>query len=254
MNGMNGEIEAAKLLRSAKCVTVLTGAGVSKESGIPTFRDALTGLWAQYDPEKLATAQGFLENPALVWQWYDGRRQLLAQVKPNAGHFALVELEKMVGRLTIITQNVDGLHRLAGSSSICELHGNIANIKCFDANHPASDIPFGLKEPPTCFCGSKLRPDVVWFGELLPEFQLAQAVQAAGKTDLMLVIGTSGLVYPAASLPYLASQHGARIIEINPEKTPITPITHLFLQGPSAQILPAIVSALIEMDDEKPIA
>jgi NAD-dependent deacetylase len=236
--------KAASFLSASKRLAVLTGAGVSKESGIPTFREAQTGLWAQYDPETLATPEGFLKDPTLVWRWYDSRRQKLAEVAPNEGHRALVELEAFIGDLTIITQNVDGLHAQAGSARVIELHGNISKLKCFEHNHPAKDIPLGLNEPPLCACGSLIRPDVVWFGEALPQSELSRAMQISQQVDLMLVIGTSGLVHPAASLPYLAKQNRARILEVNPNRTPITEIADLFLQGPSAEILPTIISLL----------
>lgn len=238
---------AAAYLSGVKRLSVLSGAGISKESGIPTFREAQTGLWANYDPETLATQQGFLNDPSLVWRWYDSRRQRLAEVAPNNGHRALVDLEEWVEELTVITQNVDGLHALAGSSRVIELHGNISKIKCFEASHPAQNVPLGLNEPPLCHCGSLLRPDVVWFGEALPEFELSRAMQISRESELMLVIGTSGLVHPAASLPYQAKQHGAIILEVNPNRTPITEIADLFLQSPSAEILPAIISNLKDL-------
>jgi len=228
-------------------MSVLTGAGVSKESGIPTFREAQTGVWANYDPQTLATREGFLNDPTLVWRWYDARRRKLAEVSPNRGHHALVELESLIEDLTVITQNVDGLHAQAGSTEVIELHGNISRLKCFDANHPAANIPLGLDEPPRCHCGSLLRPDVVWFGEALPELELERAMQISRQSDLMLVIGTSGLVQPAASLPYLAKQHGAKILEVNPNQTPITEIADLSLQGQSAEILPGLVSILRDL-------
>lgn len=243
--------KAAALLKAVQHVTVLTGAGVSKESGIPTFREAQTGLWAEYDPEKLASPHGFLKDPALVWRWYDGRRQKISQVSPNQGHYALVELEKFVERLTLVTQNVDGLHALAGSTRVVELHGNISRVKCFDNNHPATNVPLGLSEPPLCSCGSLLRPDVVWFGEALSPSNLAEAMEASRTSNLMLIIGTSGLVHPAASLPYLAKQHGAKIIEVNPNESALTEIADLFLKGPSAQILPGILSLMNESVSKK---
>jgi NAD-dependent deacetylase len=246
----NRQKSAAAYLSTVRRLAVLTGAGVSKESGIPTFREAQTGLWANYDPETLATREGFLNDPSLVWRWYDSRRQRLAKVAPNPGHHALVELEELIEELTVITQNVDGLHRLAGSTEVIELHGNISKLKCFDGNHPAQNVPLGLSDPPRCHCGSRLRPDVVWFGEALPQSELSQAMQISRQSELMLVIGTSGLVHPAASLPYLAKEHGAKILEINPNRTPITEIADLFLQGPSAEMLPAIISNLKDLKSQ----
>lgn len=234
----------ADRLKSADRVAVLTGAGVSKESGIPTFRDALTGLWANYDPERLATQEGFLADPPLVWQWYDLRRAAIAKTEPNPGHHALVDLESLVSSVVIITQNIDGLHARAGSRDIIELHGNILKYKCFDAGHEQKEVPAGLKEPPKCRCGSMLRPDVVWFGEALPDHALERAFQEVEAAGVVLVVGTSGLVQPAASLPYLAKRHGAFVAEVNPDKTPITEITDCFLPGPSGSVLPRIIHAM----------
>jgi NAD-dependent deacetylase len=236
--------QAAQSLIAADKMIVLTGAGVSKESGIPTFRDALTGLWANYSPEKLATVEGFLSDPPLVWQWYDSRREMIKNVKPNAGHHALAHLEKYVPELVVITQNIDGLHRAAGSTTVIELHGNIGRIKCFDNEHEADDVPYGLKEPPLCQCGSIMRPAVVWFGEALPQKELNQAFQLAEEADLIMVVGTSGLVHPAASIPFLAKRHGATVIEVNPERTPITEIAEIRLEGASAKILPELLASL----------
>jgi NAD-dependent deacetylase len=237
-------MQAAQSMIAAEKVIVLTGAGVSKESGIPTFRDALTGLWANYSPEKLATVEGFLSDPPLVWQWYDSRREMIRNVKPNAGHHALVDLEKHVPDLVVITQNIDGLHRAAGSTTVIELHGNIGRIKCFENEHETDDLTSGLKEPPFCHCGSMMRPAVVWFGEALPHKELSQAFLLAEEADLIMVVGTSGLVHPAASIPFLAKRHGATVIEVNPERTPITDIAEIRLTGASAKILPELVAKL----------
>ncbi len=221
----------------ARKVAVLTGAGVSKESGIPTFRDAQTGLWKDYDPERLATPEGFLADPPLVWQWYDMRREKIAEVEPNTGHHALVELEQMIPSVVVITQNVDGLHAKAGSRDIIELHGNITKCICFNNRHPQQNVPLGLKEPPACRCGSLIRPAVVWFGEALPPEALERAFAAVRSSDFIFVVGTSGLVQPAASLPFIGKQAGAFVVEVNPEETPITDIADCFLQGPSGRIL-----------------
>lgn len=167
--------KAAELLLKARTVVFFTGAGVSRESGIPTFREAQTGLWANYDPEELATPSAFRRNPTLVWQWYDERRKKLDEVKPNPGHFAIAELEQCLDRVIVLTQNVDGLHKLAGSTDVVELHGSIREFFCFDKRHPAQDIPLGLAEPPRCHCGSLIRPGVVWFHEALPEAEFARA-------------------------------------------------------------------------------
>jgi NAD-dependent deacetylase len=239
--------EAVEALRGASAVAVLTGAGVSKESGIPTFREAQTGLWAQYEAEKLATPEGFLKDPPLVWQWYDYRRKLVTEAKPNAGHIALAQLQDILP-VTVITQNVDGLHARAGSKDIIELHGNILKFFCFDHRHPADNVPYDLKEPPLCTtCGARVRPGVVWFGEALPPGALEKAAQCISSSDVLLVIGTSGLVHPAASLPYSAKRSGVKVIEINPDTTPITDIADIFLPGPSGTVVPALVAGLQEV-------
>lgn len=248
-NSINSHVfieKAAEQLKSAQKVAILTGAGVSKESGIPTFRDAQTGLWANYRPEDLATPEGFLHNPDLVWQWYDSRRKKLLEVSPNPGHFAMAELEQFVPELFVITQNVDGLHQQAGSSQVLELHGSITTFRCFAKGHPVNtdNIEFGLSSPPKCHCGSPYRPGVVWFGESLPGDVLSKAQQLAQTVDVFIVAGTSGIVQPAASLPFIASEAGAFVIEINPEPTPITDTADIFLQGPSGQIWPKIIGLL----------
>lgn len=241
---MNDIDTVAQRLRPANRVVVLTGAGVSKESGIPTFRDALTGLWADFEPEKLATPQGFLADPPLVWQWYDSRRQSVTLAQPNPGHYAIARMEKLVPRLVTITQNVDGLHAKAGSTDVVELHGNILKFKCFNAGHPCESVPANLKEPPLCHCGSVIRPDVVWFGEPLPENALQRAFFAMEQADVVLVVGTSGLVQPAASLPFYAKRGGAYVVEVNPDETPISDIADCFLAGPSGEILPKLLDRL----------
>lgn len=241
---MNSELNSILALLAQKGCVVLTGAGISQESGIPTFREAQTGLWAKYDPHKLATSEGFIADPALVWSWYDYRRNLLAKAKPNAGHLAIAELESLVSELALITQNVDGLHALAGSKNLLELHGNINRFKCFGSAHKASNVELGLKEPPLCFCGQPLRPDVVWFGESLDSGILNAAYAYAKRSCVFIVVGTSGVVRPAASLPYIAKEVGSRVIEINPEESGITPIADIYLKGSAASRLPELVSLL----------
>lgn len=235
---------AVEWLKSSKFLFVLTGAGVSKESGIPTFRDALEGLWANYDPEELATPQGFKKNPSLVWQWYDSRRDKVKEVEPNPGHFALTEIQKLIPNFFLVTQNVDGLHIRAGSTNVVEIHGNISRFKCFDKHHEQRDVPCNLKEPPKCECGSLIRPDVVWFGEAMPEKLMRDSFEAAEKADVALVVGTSGLVQPAASLPFVAKRNGAKVIEVNPNRTELTDSCDLFLAGPSGVVLPELVEKL----------
>jgi NAD-dependent deacetylase len=241
--------QIAQALQSARSVVALTGAGVSKESGIPTFRDAQTGLWANFNPEELATPRAFKKNPSLVWKWYDFRREAVKKVEPNAGHYALVQLEERVKKFVLITQNVDGLHLQAGSKDIIELHGNIRQNKCFDHEHPAEDVPCGLEEPPRCHCGSLIRPNVVWFEEALPQAALSRAFAESTACDVMLVIGTSGLVQPAASLPLTAKRERATLIEINPDRTPITPFADIYLGGASGEMLPLVVKELDALND-----
>jgi len=237
--------ELIQIGRQAKHISILTGAGISAESGIPTFREAQTGLWAQYDPEELATRNAFRRHPQLVWAWYNWRRELVRRASPNPGHFALAQMADSGPQVTLITQNVDGLHWEAGSQTVLELHGNIGRFKCFDHNHPAGSLGMDLPEPPLCpECGSLLRPDVVWFGESLPQETLAAAITAAHTCDLFLVVGTSALVYPAAALPLEAIEHGVFTVEINPQQTPLTRYVDVALCGPAGQILPALVSAI----------
>ena len=234
-----------RFLKAADSVTVLTGAGVSAESGIPTFRDALTGLWAKYDPEELATPEAFLRNPKLVWDWYAHRREMVQELKPNAGHIAIAELESLVPTFKLITQNVDGFHQLAGSQDVTELHGNITRVRCFDYGHSAETWAIDGDMPPSCQeCGGMLRPDVVWFGESLSRANLENAAAAASTCDVFLSIGTSSLVYPAAGLPPLAIQEGATFVEVNPNQTPLSEYADFIISADSGSALPAIVTAL----------
>ena len=231
-------------LRQARRVVVLTGAGISAESGIPTFRDALTGLWAQYNPKELATPEAFQRNPRLVWEWYEWRVGLIRDAQPNPGHRALAKLEKLVPDLTLITQNIDSLHQAAGSSAVIELHGNLRRYKCSVEGRVLANWPSGDSTPPLCpNCGAFIRHDVVWFGENLPEQALSQAVEAAGHSDLFLSIGTSSLVQPAASLPLLALKKGALLVEVNLDETPLSQIADVCLRGPAGVVLPALLQA-----------
>jgi len=232
-------------LRSARHVAVLTGAGISAESGVPTFREAQTGLWAKYEPSELATPQAFRRNPGLVWEWYGWRRGLVANAGPNPGHLALVQLEQRVPQFTLITQNVDSLHHRAGSQTVIELHGNITRTICSTERVVIDTWPETDDLPPRCpRCNSYLRPDVVWFGESLPQQALATAFAAAEQCDLFLSIGTSALVQPAASLPVMALERGAVVVEINPDSTPLTPHVTYALPGQAGQILPALADSL----------
>lgn len=232
-------------LRNARRVVVLTGAGVSQESGLRTFRDTQTGLWAQYKPNELASPEAFRRDPKLVWDWYAWRREAVKAVRPNPGHYALVEMERRVPQFTLITQNVDGLHLMAGSQHVLQLHGNIQRVRCADCYTFTEVWDDDSESVPRCkVCGGLLRPDVVWFGEALPRDQLEAAVAAARSCDLFYSIGTSGVVQPAASLGFAAHNRGAVVVEINMEPTPLTPKANYFLQGKSGEILPQLVDAI----------
>lgn len=231
-------------LRAAQHITVLTGAGISAESGLPTFRDRLTGLWAHYRPEDLSTPDAFRRNPRLVWEWFADHRIAMAKAHPNLAHHALVQMERHVPRLTLLTQNIDGLHQRAGSRNVIELHGNIARTKCFDANHIVETWPETDDLPPRCpQCGSRLRPDVVWFGEVLPPEALHAATTAAKQCDLFFSIGTSGIVEPAASLAYRALSRGATVVLINLDVINDSSRWLYKINGPAGQILPALIQA-----------
>ncbi len=233
-------IERARtLLRQAERIAVLTGAGISAESGVPTFRGA-GGLWKQFRPEDLATPQAFARDPALVWQWYNWRREILAQAIPNAGHRALVELENRLPQFTLITQNVDGLHERAGSRSVLEVHGSIWKVRCTKCATEWADRNVPLDRPPHCECGAMARPAVVWFGENLNPAVWNAAETAVRSCDLFLVIGTSAMVYPAAGLIALARSSRAKIVEINLETTAASRFVDCALIGPAGEILPLI--------------
>lgn len=245
---------AAAVLTDARRVVVSTGAGMSAESGIPTFRDALDGLWSRFDPAQLATEEGFRADPQRVWSWYAWRRAQVASCAPHAGHFAVAELQRLLPHTTLVTQNVDGLHAAAGSTGVLELHGSIRRLRCLDAAHPyEGDVPptdaaeRGEESPPPCpRCGSPLRPCVVWFGEMLPADAVAGAWAAAEACDALLLVGTSGTVWPAAELPLVAKRGGACVIEVNPQVSELTGVADLFLQGAAGQVLPRLVEQVRE--------
>jgi len=242
---MEFSTDLIKVLRIIQRVAVLTGAGVSQESGLRTFRDAQTGLWAQYKPEDLASPQAFARDPKLIWDWYAWRREAIKGVRPNAGHYALVEFEKWIPQFTLITQNVDGLHRMAGNRNVLELHGNIQRVRCSKCTMFADEWGDDTESVPRCSaCGGLLRPDVVWFGESLPREQLEAAIEAARTCDVFFSIGTSGVVQPAASLGFAAHNRGAIVVEINAEATPLTPKADYFIQGKSGEILPELVKVV----------
>ncbi len=228
-------------------IAVLTGAGMSAESGVPTFRGE-DGIWNKLRPEELANFDAFMRNPALVWEWYLQRQKIISEIKPNSGHIALAELERHCNKFYLITQNVDGLHRVAGNSDPIELHGNIMRNRCLDCNglFTEVDLPLKEKEIPRCSkCGGILRPDVVWFGEELPRQALIDSDEAISKVSVFLSIGTSAQVQPAASMPLWAKNNGAYIVEINIEETLLTPFVDEFIQGESGKILPDLVRAIV---------
>jgi len=238
---MRNQIEKLRTrLKKAHSLVVLTGAGVSAESGVPTFRGK-EGLWRNYDPQTLATPGAFEADPVLVWEWYDWRRSLISRIRPNPAHYAIAELEKKYPDFTLITQNVDGLHLLAGSSKLIELHGSIWTLRCTEcaASSENRDVP--IKILLRCPCGGLLRPGVVWFGEPLPEGALFRAFEASSNASLMLVVGTSGVVQPAASLALRAKGAGAFVVEINPEETPLSASCDMRLAGASGEILPKLL-------------
>ncbi|MDZ4765968.1 MAG: NAD-dependent deacylase [Chloroflexota bacterium] len=248
--------QAAGWLAGCKRLAILTGAGVSKESGIPTFRDALDGLWARYDPTQLATPEAFAADPKLVWDFYAYRRQIARDVQPNAGHRALAALEQRIPTVTLITQNIDDLHELAGSKNVIRLHGRLTANKCL--NHCQGEptpidiatLPNKDASPPTCpHCGAPVRPDVVWFGEALSPANLQAAFDAADHADVMLIVGTSGVVNPAAQLPGVAKHAGAKVIEVNPERTPLTRLADVWLAGASGDILPRVMAGMMNALD-----
>jgi len=232
----------AERMIDAENICVLTGAGASKESGVPTFRDK-DGLWKQYRPEELATVEAFLSDPELVWEWYQWRRDLIAEVKPNPGHYALAALEQLFQNFVIITQNVDGLHRNAGSEEVLEIHGNIQLTKCFDCgtlNVPDIEYRGELPKCPECGNG-RLRPDVVWFGEMLPEKVLSKAVDSIKNCDIFISIGTSSIVYPAAALPQQAKSCGALLAEVNPVATNLSESADIVIEAMSGEALPLLL-------------
>lgn len=253
--------ELVDALRSADRIVVLTGAGASAESGIPTFRDALTGLWERYDPTRLAAPEAFAADPDLVWGWYVWRRDLVARCSPNAGHEAVARMQAAIrargGTLDVLTQNVDDLHERAGAHDVVHLHGDITASRCFDCGtpwvgrsaagrHEPADVPEGggRRTPPRCpECGGLIRPAIVWFGEMLPTVAWSRAEEAVKSADVLLTIGTSGTVYPVADLPRVARMSGARVVQVNPEATGLEPIVDDDLRARAGEVLPPLVEA-----------
>lgn len=244
--------QAADWIQQARSVVVLTGAGVSAESGVPTFRGA-RGLWRSVDPMSMATPDAFLSDPRGCWAWYRWRQRLVQECAPNDGHRALAELQDLIPSFLLVTQNVDGLHVAAGSRDVVELHGNLFADRCTRCDFVVDswgetlpnimpDDPGADPEPPSCpTCGSLLRPGVVWFGESLPEGVMERAAAAAKDADVLLVVGTSGVVYPAAGMAAIAAEGGARVVIVNPNEAAQDGIADLCVRGPSARVLPLLV-------------
>lgn len=231
-------------LADAKAVTILTGAGISADSGVPTFRGA-DGLWKTYSAQDLANPEAFARDPYLVWQWYNWRRELIAEKAPNPAHYAIAELERRAPGFWLITQNVDGLHAAAGSTRMSEIHGNIWKVRCTQCDQVTDnrDIPIAIL--PTCSsCRGLLRPHIVWFGESLDPMTLSRSVQALQQCDILLIVGTSGVVYPAASFAPMAKQAGAMIVEVNLDPPPAASFVDVYLQGRAKDVVPALVADL----------
>ncbi len=230
-------VKVAELLKAKPYTIVLTGAGISVESGIPTFRDR-DGLWRKYEPSKLATPEAFKANPKLVWEWYAWRMNTIAKAEPNDAHKVLASMEERGMVRAVVTQNVDGLHQRAGSSNVIELHGSIWSARCVSCGWTTTFTAPPEVVPPRCpMCGGLLRPGVIWFGEPLPERAWAMAYEEASRAEMMLVVGTSAIVYPAAHLPYVAKSMGAKIIEVNPEPTPLTPHADISVRAKAAAFM-----------------
>lgn len=237
-------------VRAAKSIVIFTGAGVSAESGIPTFRDHLTGLWERFDAESLATRRAFTDDPTLVWGWYEWRRMKVLAAQPNAAHRAIAAMAEYVRELTVITQNVDDLHERAGSQDVIHLHGDILHPRCFACGRKHG-LPDGMPaepeggrrlEPPRCgHCGGRIRPNVVWFGEELPTTELARAFRLAQACDVLFSVGTSSFVYPAADIPRRAAEHGATVIQINPSATALDHVARFNLRLPASEVIPGLV-------------
>ena len=245
---------ATSILADARKLVVVTGAGMSRDSGVPTFRDAMTGLWARFDPQELANAQAFCRRPARVFGWYLWRWNLVHEAEPHAGYHALVRMETAFENVLVVTQNVDGFHRRSGSRDVVELHGSLESFRCFDNGHPFDSE--GLKglevrddgevDPPRCSeCGSKIRPGVVWFGEMLPQHAVEQAWAAVADCDALLVVGTSAVVYPAAELPSIALRRGCPVIDVNPDSTPITSDVDVWVPERAEVALSALADLLL---------
>ena len=247
---MKFERTVIEKLRQAQRIVFFTGAGVSQESGIPTFRDGPTSIWQYFDPEVYASVSGFDKNPTEVWEWYWERRQSFKTLNPNAAHNVISAWQEKVQHVTVITQNIDGFHQKAGSHSVIELHGSLAMDKCRAHGHSIEhDVNNSSKLQPMCIeCGSLLRPDVVWFGEALPSDAYDQAEIMCFSCDVFICIGCSMDIYPAANLPYTASASGAYLIQVNPNPTDLNEVANCNLLGNAGEVLPALWQAVWEVD------
>jgi NAD-dependent deacetylase len=235
-------IEAAQKIAAAKSIVFFTGAGISAESGVPTFRGK-GGIWNKLKPEELANFDAFMRNPDMVWEWYQYRRSIVQKTEPNAGHYAIVEFEKLIDKVTVVTQNVDNLHKRAGSKNVFELHGNIERNYCIECKEPWYPVD-EIEEAgvPHCkFCGGLIRPDVVWFGEMLPQEVFASSEAAAGRSDVCIIAGTSAVVYPAVYIPITAKNAGSFLIEINIEPTEISRAVDFSIMGKSGEVIPKLL-------------
>ena len=245
MNEMQEKISAAKdVIENCSSLAVLSGAGISAESGVPTYRGK-EGFWRNFRSEDLATAEAFWNNPRLVWEWYDWRRSAIKDARPNPGHFALAELESLMKKFTLITQNIDGLHQMAGSKNIVEMHGNIWQIRCTKCEDIQQSHKTPLEDlPPRCVvCGEIGRPNVVWFGEIIPMHVIDASLKAIEECEVMLIVGTSGIVEPAASMGLVAKQTGKTVIEVNLEYTPNSPLFDMTILGKSGEVLPLLFTS-----------
>ena len=249
---MNISEKLHSLLQTSESVCVLTGAGISAESGVETFRGS-NGLWSKLKPEELANFDAFMRNPELVWEWYNYRKKIIYDVKPNPAHGALARMKDLVRDFTLVTQNIDNLHIRAGSTNVLELHGNMERSYCIGCGKYASNVEVSLEQKvPHCpSCHGLIRPDIVWFGEMLPEGVFEAATEAANRCELFLTVGTSAVVYPAASLPLTARKNGAYVVEINMERTEISHSVHETLLGKAGEILPQLVMLQEEIKGNK---
>ena len=242
---------AARRLAGAHRVVVFTGAGVSKESGIATFREGEDAVWNKYDAMEMATMEGYLRDPSYVWAWYQYRFGLVEGCDPNPAHVAIAEMERLVPELAVVTQNIDGLHQRGGSSTVLELHGSIRRFKCLHGRHGGftrEEVERQADRPPRCpECGELIRPDVVWFGEMLPEGVLQESFRLAQRCDVMLVVGTSGVVQPAALLPHVARESHAFVIDVNPQRGESARAADVFLKGAAGEVLPRLVDGMREV-------